>query len=332
MATASFRLPEIDYDLHPLFAPFASGRDPRHDHRINRTFDQIRAAYAGHFRESVLSRAELASDADAPAIHRALIDEGVTAFKTPKPLADAMLRPLNDLLDQLNDNGETEVQGYFIPPTTVDDPKFAPIMGSLLPIARSFVDSLDLMRLASRVLGSRHLVAKATLRETNPAQALFLLDELAAAGSDRSPTVGMHFDVPMNSIKLMVYLEDVREVEQGPFCYIPGSHRRPEGFEDTITRCAVQSLITRPWFSMPGDMMGLAPRDRRRASFGADCLAEDAETEALLAAERRHLAPAGTAILFDTLGVHRGGLVTQSRRRVLQIGIFDNRPLSITPS
>lgn len=329
MATATFKLPDIDYARHPAYASYAAGRDHRHDERINRTFEVIRAAYAAHYDEGILARAERPSDAEAPALHRALIDQGVVGFTAPAALTEGALDTLNGLLDQLNARGETEVQSYFIPAVPNDDPAYAPILDTLLPIARSFVDGLGLLRLASRVLGSRHLVAKATLRETTPAEARVFLDELAANGADRSPAVGMHFDVPMNSIKLMVYLEDVGSVDGGPFCYVPGSHRRADGIEDTLTRTAVQSLLKQAWFAMPGDMMGLSPDRRRRASFGADCRPDDAAAAALLAAERRFVAPAGSAILFDTLGVHRGGLVTQGRRRVLQIGIFDNRPLSI---
>jgi hypothetical protein len=329
-----FSLPEIDYTRHPVYAPFLDGRDPARDRAINVAFEETRAAFAGHFRAEVLARPDDPSDHARPATHRALIEHGISAFVSPEPLASEALARMRQVFDALEAIGRKEAQAYLLPvrETNRDDPRLSAIIEQMFSVAEAYVRTLELVALARRVLGTETIAVKATARETTPEIAAYFLNELGGEADRRSPAIGMHFDVPMNSLKLIVYVEDVRDISGGPFCYIPRSHRRPGAVDDTLDRTAVDALYGRKWFQGPGDLMGLTPERRRRAGFGADCLAGDPATKALLAAEKRITAPAGTALLFDTLGVHRGGLVTEGRRRILQIGLFDARPLSLGPS
>ena len=58
---------------------------------------------------------------------------------------------------------------------------------------------------------------------------------------------------------------------------------------------------------------------RRRAKFGDDIPPDAAWGRWLLEHERVFTSAHGDMLLFDVMGIHRGGLVARGERRVLQI-------------
>ena len=116
-----------------------------------------------------------------------------------------------------------------------------------------------------------------------------------------------HRDMPEDRriLKAFVYLEDVA-AGGGPFSYAIGTHREHG----------------RP--AVPTEFDGMNQRVPERASA------------ALLALERVATGPAGTLVLADTVGFHRGGFARDSARLLLQIryasrAATDDRRLGAPP-
>jgi hypothetical protein len=128
--------------------------------------------------------------------------------------------------------------------------------------------------------------------------------------------VYLHKDAAGGGVKISLYLSSVGP-HNGPFSYIVGSHR----LSDT--------LITR-WVERGNDY-GLSATDpetrarfaslprwlRRKATIGDDLLDNDPRIAPLLSAERAFTGPAGTAVIFDPRGLHRGGMVVEGERVVI---------------
>lgn len=102
------------------------------------------------------------------------------------------------------------------------------------------------------------------------------------------PVRGFHVDTfECSTFKVMLYLSDVTE-HDGPTCYIPGTHRDAE-----LRRCKEFELG--PAVSL-GDPSGRPHPTTFR----------DEELGEWLGKQVPVVGPAGTIVLFDTWGVHRG--------------------------
>ena len=65
-------------------------------------------------------------------------------------------------------------------------------------------------------------------------------------------------------------------------------------------------------------MFAALPRKlRQKCAFGNDLKADSPMLEEIVRATWKITAPAGSVVLFDTKGIHRGGMVEQGERRVL---------------
>lgn len=128
----------------------------------------------------------------------------------------------------------------------------------------------------------------------------------------------LHMDSSMRRIRCLIYLNEVG-AENGAFRLILGSHRLPHGFDYLVRKandlCGLDKcdLETRRLFA------ALPRALQRKAEFGNDLDGGDPEVRALLAAEREFTSAAGNCIVFDTDGLHRGGMVREGTRRLLQI-------------
>ena len=136
--------------------------------------------------------------------------------------------------------------------------------------------------------------------------------EVDASGLPAHRTSYFHVDSnDWPSVKALIYLNEV-ELDQGPFRYVVGSHRRMELFEAAV-RKTNDKLRQRP------QMLLALPREfGQHANFG-DFIDETTPGAAeLLAAERAVCDGRSDLVLFDNNGVHRGGLVRQGHRYILQ--------------
>ena len=139
----------------------------------------------------------------------------------------------------------------------------------------------------------------------------------------RLPTAGMHVDSSGRCIlKIVLYLSQVGPGD-GPFCFVPTSHRWSPSSEDRMYRRAFDKsplsartrASRRMFISLPKPM-------QVKAEFGGDLLRESEDGQRLLAAEIAALGPPGLLSLFDPEAVHRGGLATTGERQALLITLI----------
>jgi hypothetical protein len=142
-----------------------------------------------------------------------------------------------------------------------------------------------------------------------------------AISDDDINTDYMHLDAAIGQLKFIVYMSDVEEVN-GPTSYVPSTNK-PSGL---TFRRLVGASVDNLGFSGDTDMARLSfmalPRILRyKANFGNDLTPNCELSNFLLNNERKIIGPTGTAFLFDPSGVHRGALLKESTRTILQIQI-----------
>lgn len=105
-------------------------------------------------------------------------------------------------------------------------------------------------------------------------------------------TRGLHIDNLTGSYKLFLYLSDVTSLEDGPYAYVPGSHR-----ESTLLR--------------------------REARLNSLCGRADSDAHSFEGHEIPLLVEKGTAILSCQSGVHRGLPQREGASRTVLVAKFD---------
>jgi len=125
-----------------------------------------------------------------------------------------------------------------------------------------------------------------------------------------------HRDASGGDLKAIIYMTDVG-AENGPFGFVLGSHRLRLSLADNLI-CETNDHglsgtdpEARQAFAL------LPPKLRQKGAFGND-LADDApECEEILRCHWPIVGPKGAIVLFDTKGIHRGGMVEKGERRVI---------------
>lgn len=126
-----------------------------------------------------------------------------------------------------------------------------------------------------------------------------------------------HRDASGGDIKAIVYMSDVGP-DNGPFGYVIGSHLMPLQRADDHVSEANDS----------NGMAGTGPENRRcfaalpeawrhKGAFGNDVLDGTPLAEAIQGGLWAITGSKGSIVMFDTKGVHRGGMVVQGERRVI---------------
>ena len=127
----------------------------------------------------------------------------------------------------------------------------------------------------------------------------------------------LHRDASGGDIKAIIYMSDV-ELDNGPFAYVRGSHR-------------MRMSVTDDHIAETNDSNGLAGTDptsrllfaalpsrlRQKGSFSNDVPDGSPLAGELLGSLWSITAPRGSVVVFDTKGVHRGGMVMRGERRVI---------------
>jgi hypothetical protein len=114
-------------------------------------------------------------------------------------------------------------------------------------------------------------------------------------------------------LRVMLYLTPVG-IEQGPFRYVPGTHRLANDFELAVRKA--NHKVNLP----PHLFLALPDALRAKSDFGNDLDDESAESNALLAREVACFGGDKDLVLFDYNGIHRGGFVRKGRRYVVTFG------------
>lgn len=315
-------IPEIDYDSHPAYRDRAGTVPPERAARLCAAHasarDMVAKAFGGHLARP---KAEDTPDGLAGGMAR----HGIAAFDLDPGRNDGLFKVLDQEAAEVRESGKAARQ------TTLDTTRPDGGAGRLGAACMELVRAFGLLDLAAAQLGTTDLFVKGSVRYSTPENQAYQRDTIP--GHQDPATVGLHFDVPVNSIKLTVFLSDVDDLEAGAFGYIPGSHHRPA--DDVLDRTATHLVCSQDWVDPVADLMALPNRLRQRATFGGDVVPGSAMESEILASERVVTGPRGRCMLFDTLGAHRGGMVRRGARSVMQIGLFDKawgmHPTRATP-
>jgi len=132
----------------------------------------------------------------------------------------------------------------------------------------------------------------------------------------RKNTRYMHVDSsPPNSIaKFIIYLNDV-DINNGPFEYIPRTHKLDGLLNAFIRRVMHHSRLQLLDIESRSLFSSLPKFLQKKAEFGNDINDSDWRYKSEL-----YLGEAGTVIVFDNSGVHRGALINSGRRLTIHGG------------
>jgi hypothetical protein len=164
--------------------------------------------------------------------------------------------------------------------------------------------------------------------------------QLPIASSEWPKTLYAHVDRAIDAPKSIVYLTDVGP-ENGPTSCYPSAYQQvaKNPLQDLVGRCletigrdadsplhAYYQLAGQPLQNerFRGHFMRLPPELRFNSHFGWDVVPRSPLEDFLAATEFQVLGPAGTALVFDGAQLlHRGGLISEGERVVLQVVFGD---------
>ena len=130
-------------------------------------------------------------------------------------------------------------------------------------------------------------------------------------------TAYCHRDASGGDLKAIFYMTDVGD-RNGPFSYVLGSNRMAVSKIDDLICEANDSNGLASTDLRARSLFAALPRKlRQKCSFGNDLTADSDLGREIRAGLWQIKAPKGSIVLFDTKGVHRGGMVEQGERRVI---------------
>lgn len=178
------------------------------------------------------------------------------------------------------------------------------------------LDEAGILSSVRNYLGCRAELRSIAL-QINDEQDRFWRAHFEDRGVPVPPTVFFHIDNTYGVVKAMFYLSEVGEAN-GPFSYVPGTHRVDVSWFEALILRAVDIWID--VYPQERHLFAALPRTlRRKAKFGDDLDPADAHGKWLLDHERVMTSKDGDVFVFDVKGVHRGGMVRSGERRVIQV-------------
>jgi hypothetical protein len=131
------------------------------------------------------------------------------------------------------------------------------------------------------------------------------------------PTAFFHVDNTYGVVKIIFYVSKIDETN-GPFSYVPGTHRLKVAFFDSLVLRA-----TDIWLDVhPNErhlFLALPRFLRKKAKFGDDIRSGSDWGGWLVNHERVMTSEDGDTFVFDVKGIHRGGMVQCGERRIIQV-------------
>jgi hypothetical protein len=136
-------------------------------------------------------------------------------------------------------------------------------------------------------------------------------------GQSLPRTAYFHRDASGGDLKLIIYCSDV-DAQTGPFSYAVGSNQmKISRIDDLLAEANDHNGLSGTDLPSRQKFAALPAKLRQKGTFGND-LSDDAPESAQIAdAVWQIEAPRGSMVLFDTKGIHRGGMVDQGERRVI---------------
>lgn len=131
------------------------------------------------------------------------------------------------------------------------------------------------------------------------------------------PTAYCHRDASGGDLKAIIYMTDVDD-RTGPFSYVVGSNRmKLDRLDDLICEANDSNGLAGTDARSRARFAALPARLRQKGSFGNDLRPETALGREIGQGLWAVKAGKGSIVLFDTKGIHRGGMVEAGERRVI---------------
>lgn len=126
-----------------------------------------------------------------------------------------------------------------------------------------------------------------------------------------------HRDASGGDLKAIIYMTDVEPLT-GPFSYVVGSHlMQISRVDDLICEANDSNGLAGTDVATRARFAALPAKLRQKGSFGNDLVGTSAFAQDITRGLWSITAPKGSIVLFDTKGIHRGGMVESGERRVI---------------
>ncbi|MDA7844241.1 hypothetical protein N9A69_01495 [Gammaproteobacteria bacterium] len=169
---------------------------------------------------------------------------------------------------------------------------------------------------------SKHLNKRSRLIDVNPQ----INDKSDSFWNNIFPDMGVkelplsayfHRDASGGDLKAILYMSNVGDLN-GPFSYVLGSHKiQTSKIDDFIMEAndnnglsSTESIKRKLFSALPAKL-------QQKGSFGNDLYDKDFLSKSIQKSAWSITAPKGSLIIFDTKGIHRGGMVKESERSVI---------------
>lgn len=131
------------------------------------------------------------------------------------------------------------------------------------------------------------------------------------------PTAYCHRDASGGDLKAIFYMSDVGD-RAGPFSYVVGSNRMTiSRLDDLICEANDSNGLAGTTPEARARFAALPKKLRQKGSFGNDLTPESPLGREIGQGLWKVTAGKGSIVLFDTKGIHRGGMVEDGERRVI---------------
>lgn len=131
------------------------------------------------------------------------------------------------------------------------------------------------------------------------------------------PTAYCHRDASGGDLKAIFYMTDVGE-RTGPFSYVVGSNRmKISRLDDLICEANDSNGMAGTDAASRARFSALPKKLRQKGSFGNDLTPDTPLGREIGQGLWKVTAGKGSIVLFDTKGIHRGGMVEDGERRVI---------------
>ncbi len=134
---------------------------------------------------------------------------------------------------------------------------------------------------------------------------------------EKPSTAYCHRDASGGDVKVIIYLSDVAS-DNGAFSFTLGSQcNRPGWLNNMVQEVNDTSGFSGTDLKSRQDFSALPAFLRKKCAFGNDLQTDTEVAQQILASEWKITAAKGHAVIFDSKGIHRGGMVQNKERIVL---------------
>jgi hypothetical protein len=175
----------------------------------------------------------------------------------------------------------------------------------------------QVMRAASEYLGREASLVDVNPQINDPSDSFWreIFPDRELSGLPK--TAYFHRDASGGDLKAIIYMSEVGS-SNGPFTFVLGSHKLPIGrLDNFICEANDSNGLNDTSAEMRRIFAALPHRLRQKGSFGNDVPDDDPVSDEIVGAAWPITGPKGAVVLFDTKGIHRGGMVEDGERHVI---------------